>query len=98
VAPRDQDNCWELIIFLNSLRNALVHRLDPPQLQERLSKLFAIDSKSQQFTDITIDKTPESVLGDIERVRQAVTTCMQFLSTLVSHFEGNEGNAKTAAK
>lgn len=83
VNPRDDDKCWELIFSLNSLRNDLVHRLEPPQLKERLQKLFSIDLQAQPYLDVQIDKTQESILSDAENLKMAVVSCLQFVNALL---------------
>jgi len=42
--------------------------------------------RAQPFDDIRLDKRGESV-DDVEGLRQAVVTCMQFLSCLVFEYD-----------
>jgi hypothetical protein len=90
---KSQDNCWKLIFALNSLRNELVHNLEPPKLETRLQVLFAIAGEVQAYGDIQIDKSRDNELQTDERLRQAVIDCMQFLRALIFEHENRHRNA-----
>jgi hypothetical protein len=89
---KPHDNSWSLILALNSLRNELVHNLEPPKLEKRLQVLFAIAGDVQAYGDIQIDKSRDSELETDERLRQAVIDCMQFLRGLVFEHEKRHRN------
>jgi hypothetical protein len=38
-----QDRHWDLILTLNQVRNDYAHNLEPPKVEEKLSKLFQTD-------------------------------------------------------
>ena len=83
-AVREKSNhaCWELIPALNSLRNDYAHKLEPPDLQKHLQKLFQIDRRIETYPTQPVDKSPSSGLTDAERLRYVIIDCMTFLSTL----------------
>ena len=83
VRAKSKDSCWDLISALNSLRNDLVHNLEPPKLKRRLQALFDIAAIAQPIRPDLIDKSEDHRLDQSERVRQAVVDCMQFLRTLI---------------
>jgi hypothetical protein len=85
--PSKPNDCWQLVFSLNSLRNDLVHNLEPPKLHARLFELFKFDELAQPFEGHTIDKSTDSSLEDSERLRHVVVDCMQFLRSLIFEYE-----------
>ena len=86
VMSRPEDECGSLILQLNSLRNKLVHKLNPDDLRAAVSKVLEIDRRAQPFDDIRLDKRGES-FDDAEGLRHAVATCMLFLLCLVFEYD-----------
>jgi hypothetical protein len=83
VRAKHKDSCWDLILALNSLRNDLVHNLEPPKLKNRVQALIDIAATAQPIRPDLIDKSQCHKLDQDERVQQAVVDCMQFLRTLI---------------
>lgn len=78
VAEKPDDKCWELIFQINSLRNRLAHKLEPPDLNQRIKRILALDKETQPFEDLTLNKSGED-FEPAEGLRQAIVSCMQFL-------------------
>src|SRR5215472_4023776 len=57
VRAKSEDSCWDLIFALNSLRNDLVHDLEPPKLKSRLQTLIDIAATAQPIRPDLIDKS-----------------------------------------
>ena len=89
---KPNDECWDLVLALNSLRNELVHNLEPPKLELRLRALFTVAGKVQADWDMAIDKSRDSELETDERLRQAVIDCMQFVRGLIFEHEKRRRN------
>ena len=89
VPQKSDDPCWQLVLKLNSVRNAFAHNLEPPNLQTHLQQLFTIDEQVQtfEFEGMTIDKSGDSSLDDHERLRQVVVSCMEFLLGLIFEYK-----------
>jgi len=79
IRGKHDHDAWSLIEKLNTLRNALVHNLDPPELRKKIDDVFASDARTQPFDEVGINKTGEAVLDSNERLRLAIVTCIQFL-------------------
>jgi hypothetical protein len=84
--PSKQNDCWQLVFALNSIRNDLAHNLEPPKLQAHLLELFRLDKQAQPFGDM-IDKTAEESLENSERLKHAIVDCMQFLRSRIFECE-----------
>lgn len=78
ISENSDDKCWEVILKINSLRNKLAHKLDPPDLQRCITEILDLDKKVQPIEGINIDKCDEH-FEPVEGLRQAIVSCMQFL-------------------
>ena len=83
--PSRQNDCWQLVFALNSLRNDLAHKLEPPKLQAHLIELFRLDEQAQPFGE-TIDKTADKTLEDSQRLKHVIVDCMQFLRSRIFEY------------
>jgi hypothetical protein len=97
---KPDDMCWNLIFALNTLRNELVHNLEPPKLEKRIQEILVIDSVVQPFEDdgILYDKSRESELETAERLRQAIVSCTQFLHSIIFKHERQKKRLKSLQK
>lgn len=95
VRAKSRDSCWDLIFALNSLRNDMVHNLEPPKLKRRLKALFDVAVMAQPTRPHLIDKSQDHRLDQSERLRHAVVDCMQFLRTLIFASEAAKNNKAT---
>lgn len=89
VAEKPDDKCWELILQINSLRNRLAHKLEPPDLDQRIKRILAIDNKTQPFENLTLDKSGED-FEPAEGLRQAIVSCRQFLGGPILRHGGTD--------
>ena len=87
VAEKPDDKCWELILQINSLRNRLAHKLEPPDLDQQIKRVLALDRQAQPIDDIILDKSRED-FEPADGLRQAIVSCMQFLQGLICEVEG----------
>jgi hypothetical protein len=86
MAEKPDDKCWEMILQINSLRNCLAHKLQPPDLDKRIKRILALDKELQQIDDIILDKSRED-FEQAEGLRHAIVSCMLFLRGLIYNAE-----------
>jgi hypothetical protein len=89
VAEKPDDKCWELILQINSLRNRLAHKLEPPDLDQRIKRILALDKETQPFEDMTLDKSAVD-FEPAEGLRHAIVSCMQFLRGPIFRLGGTD--------
>jgi len=82
MAEKPDDKCWELILQINSLRNRLAHKLQPPDLDQRIKQILALDKEVQPIDDMIFDKSRED-FEQAEGLRHAIVSCMLFLRGLI---------------
>lgn len=80
------NKCWDLILGINSLRNQLAHKLEPPDLDRCVEEVLAADREAQPIDGMVFDKTGED-LDTNGGLRQAIVTCTQFLLGLIVRAE-----------
>jgi hypothetical protein len=68
-----EDRHWDLILTLNQVRNDYAHELDPPKVEDKLSKLFQTDDDLYPKTDTA------STIARAERLRLVIKHCIKFL-------------------
>ena len=83
IESKHDHKSWDLIIEFNKLRNKLIHNLEPPKLESLLNQLFNVYSQTQPFDEIQIDKNGETELDTVQRLKNVVIDCMQFLMSIL---------------
>lgn len=83
IESKHDHKSWDLIIEFNRLRNKLIHNLEPPKLESLLNQLFNVYSQTQPFDEIQIDKNGETKLDTVQRLKNVVIDCMQFLMSIL---------------
>jgi hypothetical protein len=83
IESKHDHKSWDLIIEFNKLRNKLIHNLEPPKLESLLNQLFNVYSQTQPFDEIQIDKNVETELDTVQRLKNVVIDCMQFLMSIL---------------
>jgi hypothetical protein len=83
IESKHDHKSWDLIIEFNRLRNKLIHNLEPPKLESLLNQLFNVYSQTQPFDEIQIDKNGETELDTVQRLKNVVIDCMQFLMSIL---------------
>ena len=88
----DTNQAWALIFTLNSVRNDLIHNLEPEKLEKLLTRLFTIHG-NVNVVSVPLDRSREHLASTSQRLRLVIQDCMRFLASLLSSCEEVSDNS-----
>lgn len=90
-STQDTNQAWALIFTLNSVRNKLIHNLEPEKLEKLLTKLFTIHRNVKVLPGL--DRSGEHLAPVSQKLRWVIQDCMRFLASLLSSAEEGASNS-----